>query len=145
MMRKENTKNARKAISPNTRKLVFERDEYKCRYCGDEATCIDHIIPYSFLHDNTINNLVSACTWCNMKAHALIFESFEFKSDYLKESFTRKFRNLVVPIWLEDELSDIGYSLATKIRKTSVVCSCEEEADRVFTKLSEMGCRPVMF
>jgi len=55
--------------NPLNRKLIFERDGYKCHYCGqkvnqDNAT-IDHKIPMSKGGNNSKENLVTACVECN--------------------------------------------------------------------------------
>lgn len=48
---------------------VFERDEYKCRYCAKQLTrftaTLDHIQPVSRSGDNSYDNLITACLHCN--------------------------------------------------------------------------------
>ena len=49
---------------------VFERDDFKCQYCGrsrdDGVTLeVDHVIPRSKGGANVIDNLVTACFDCN--------------------------------------------------------------------------------
>lgn len=44
---------------------VFERDKFECRYCGKEATCLDHIHPISRGGADAEWNLNSACGPCN--------------------------------------------------------------------------------
>ena len=48
---------------------LFERDEYKCRYCTKQLTrftaTLDHIQPVSKGGDNSFDNLVTACLHCN--------------------------------------------------------------------------------
>lgn len=48
---------------------VFRRDEYRCTYCGaDGETYVlhcDHIAPISRGGSNDIENLTTACEWCN--------------------------------------------------------------------------------
>jgi 5-methylcytosine-specific restriction endonuclease McrA len=48
---------------------VYERDEYKCRYCGKQLTrftaTLDHIVPVEKDGDNSFDNLVTACLTCN--------------------------------------------------------------------------------
>lgn len=48
---------------------VFERDDYKCRYCSKQLTrftaTLDHIQPVSKGGDNSLDNLVTACLHCN--------------------------------------------------------------------------------
>ncbi len=48
---------------------VFERDEYKCRYCSKQLTrftaTLDHVQPVSRGGDNSYDNLITACLHCN--------------------------------------------------------------------------------
>jgi 5-methylcytosine-specific restriction endonuclease McrA len=56
------------------RYLIFERDEYRCVYCGeqfgaDELT-LDHVQPRVRGGDRSEGNLVTACKACNtLKGH----------------------------------------------------------------------------
>lgn len=60
-------------IWPGTRLRVFDRDAYKCTYCGvfcdifDNKTrpTIDHIIPRSKGGSSRYENLTTACFSCN--------------------------------------------------------------------------------
>ncbi len=55
--------------NPSNRKLIFERDGYKCHYCGqkvDETNAtLDHKIPISKGGNNSKENLVTCCHECN--------------------------------------------------------------------------------
>jgi len=48
---------------------IFERDSYKCKYCGKQLTrfsaTLDHIQPVSHGGLNSFDNLVTACLHCN--------------------------------------------------------------------------------
>lgn len=48
---------------------VFERDDYKCHYCGKQLTrfnaTLDHLQPVSEGGDNSFDNLATACLHCN--------------------------------------------------------------------------------
>jgi hypothetical protein len=48
---------------------VFERDEYKCRYCAKQLTrftaTLDHVQPVSRGGDNSYDNLMTSCLHCN--------------------------------------------------------------------------------
>lgn len=47
---------------------VFERDEYRCQYCGisvDSPHC-DHVFPRSRGGSDEIENLITACPRCNI-------------------------------------------------------------------------------
>lgn len=59
-----------------------------CYYCKlNVATQIDHIIPYSYSCDHSIDNLILCCQSCNLKASDKIFPSL-----YDKEKFLRKYK-----------------------------------------------------
>lgn len=52
------------------RTAVFERDEFRCRYCGNDAydrkhLVVDHVIPVDEGRIDTMDNLVTACRSCN--------------------------------------------------------------------------------
>jgi 5-methylcytosine-specific restriction endonuclease McrA len=49
-----------------TRKEVFERDNYACVVCGSEEKLNIHHIS---THENKLDNLVTLCSNCHLKAH----------------------------------------------------------------------------
>ncbi|GAC1687385.1 MAG: hypothetical protein NVS9B3_05930 [Gemmatimonadaceae bacterium] len=56
------------------REAVFERDGYRCVYCGTvfpaEELTVDHVQPRLRGGDNSAGNLVTACGGCNVtKGH----------------------------------------------------------------------------
>lgn len=52
---------------------VYERDEYKCRYCQKQLTrftaTLDHMKPVAEGGDNSFENLLTACLVCNSRKH----------------------------------------------------------------------------
>lgn len=48
---------------------VYERDNYRCRYCNKQltrfTTTLDHITPVAEGGDNSFDNLLTACLSCN--------------------------------------------------------------------------------
>lgn len=51
-----------------TRKMIYERDGYKCLYCGSSSNLsVDHVIPKSRGGEDSWTNLVTACLSCNSK------------------------------------------------------------------------------
>lgn len=56
----------KKVIGPGLRRLVHERDQYRCVRCGTwkHLTC-DHIIPESKGGPTTLENLQTLCQPCN--------------------------------------------------------------------------------
>jgi len=57
-------------ISKKTRFEVFKRDSFKCQYCGrsspDVLLHIDHINPVANKGDNSLFNLITSCSDCNL-------------------------------------------------------------------------------
>jgi 5-methylcytosine-specific restriction endonuclease McrA len=56
---------ARRRIHPLLRGAVLHRDNWTCRYCGDEATEVDHVAPRARGGATSPANLVAACRPCN--------------------------------------------------------------------------------
>lgn len=51
-----------------TRALIYKRDDHECQYCGSkENLTIDHVIPKSKGGQDTWENLVACCGFCNLK------------------------------------------------------------------------------
>ena len=69
-MRQYNSKNQRKLMTKQLRKMVMERDNYTCQCCGkympDEVGLqIDHIIPINKGGKTILSNLQVLCSKCN--------------------------------------------------------------------------------
>jgi hypothetical protein len=56
---------AQRRIHPMLRGAVLHRDDWTCRYCGQEATEVDHVAPRARGGATTPTNLVAACRTCN--------------------------------------------------------------------------------
>lgn len=55
------------------RRLVFERDNYTCKYCGVEdlkSPHCDHVVPVSQGGSSKMDNLTTSCRSCNNSKHA---------------------------------------------------------------------------
>jgi len=78
-MKKQNSRN----LSQDERYRILERDGYVCAYCLGEAFEVDHILPWSWNHDDGDNNLIACCTDCNAIAGTKIFSSLEEKYTYI--------------------------------------------------------------
>lgn len=58
----------KKKMSQSLRTKVFERDEYRCKECGDhQSLCVDHIYPESKGGTQALSNLQTLCRTCNLK------------------------------------------------------------------------------
>lgn len=56
---------AQRRIHPLLRGAVLHRDCWTCRYCGGEATEVDHMAPRARGGATTPANLVASCRRCN--------------------------------------------------------------------------------
>ncbi len=66
---------------PLTRKNIMKRDKYTCQYCGKKGitmTC-DHVIPKTRGGDDSWENLVCSCTYCNNRKGNRTLKEAEMK------------------------------------------------------------------
>lgn len=62
----DSKQNTRLPLNSSIRKLIFERDFYRCINCGThKSLSIDHIVPVSKGGGNEIKNLQTLCATCN--------------------------------------------------------------------------------
>ncbi|MHA1268933.1 MAG: HNH endonuclease [Candidatus Helarchaeota archaeon] len=57
-------------ISDADKTKLFKYQKYRCFYCGNEVVDLmeaDHFIPYNYLFDSKIWNIVGACQTCNRR------------------------------------------------------------------------------
>jgi 5-methylcytosine-specific restriction endonuclease McrA len=55
------------------RLVVLERDDHRCRWCGDEATTVDHLQALADGGDRLdLDNLAASCGPCNYRRGARI-------------------------------------------------------------------------
>ena len=64
-------------IPADNRFLIFQRDDFKCRICGNRASdgrklVIDHWNPRSKGGKDDINNLITLCDECNLAKSNII-------------------------------------------------------------------------
>lgn len=58
----------KRKIASSLRRQVLERDMYRCRYCGTHIDLsLHHVLPESRGGEETLENLVTACTPCNSR------------------------------------------------------------------------------
>lgn len=81
--------------NPEKRKIIFERDKWKCQYCGEKVTednvTLDHFIPQCNGGNNTKDNLRTSCMLCNSIKSGKTFE--EAAPLILKNIQERRSRN----------------------------------------------------
>ncbi|WP_274469112.1 MULTISPECIES: HNH endonuclease [unclassified Paenibacillus] len=60
------------------RRLILERDQYTCRFCGQYGDTIDHMLPRAKGGHTTPDNCVCACNTCNQSKADRDMDEFEF-------------------------------------------------------------------
>lgn len=65
------------------REKVMARDNDTCVYCGAGATVVDHVLPWSYSYDGSMENLVAACDPCNSVASNFYFSTIQEKQQYI--------------------------------------------------------------
>ena len=66
---------------------VFERDEYKCRYCGQKRPLtVDHVITWENFGATLDDNLVAACKKCNKIRGRMSYSDWIASEEYRKVS-----------------------------------------------------------
>lgn len=93
----------RRHISDGQRERVFAMTGGACFYCGYAATCLDHIMPHSYVANDTDDNLVPACDICNSIAGNQHFASLQAKKEYIlaeraSAKWQRKIGRMVVTV-----------------------------------------------
>jgi 5-methylcytosine-specific restriction endonuclease McrA len=67
--------------NPNfTRFNVFLRDKFTCQYCGDKKDLtFDHLLPKSRGGLTDWNNVVTACSSCNVRKGGKLYKDCDLK------------------------------------------------------------------
>ena len=85
----------RKAISNGKRFNIFNRDNFRCTYCGRSSSEdgvkleVDHIIPVAKGGKNTEENLTTACYQCNRGKNAKLLNAPLGNKTYTTTDFAR--------------------------------------------------------
>jgi len=99
-------KHGRKISNKLKNKILIDQD-WKCAYCGiDLHTVIahfDHFVPFSYIPDSRVGNMVAACSDCNLLKSSKIFSNVGEVSYYVKEkSLKRKALRQLRPTFLSE-------------------------------------------
>lgn len=89
-------KKNRRHISQGKRDEILGQTSGACFYCGYYADTLDHIVPHSYIANDSESNLVPACALCNSIAYNKHFDSLQAKKEYiLKERGSLKWRRRI--------------------------------------------------
>jgi len=77
---------------------IFERDEWRCVYCGEQFPAaeltLDHVEPRARRGDRSEGNLVTACRACNTRKGHRRLSAFLHENPSLRETFFRSARHV---------------------------------------------------
>lgn len=130
----------RRTLRRKRKHQVLERDSYSCAYCTELAAYVDHVLPWSYEHNNDMTNLVAACFLCNSIASNKVFDGFQKKQAHILE-IRSKMKKCVVGIWLIEELDGLGYGLRSAVESSALVVESVADAVKLQATLKEMGIR----
>jgi 5-methylcytosine-specific restriction endonuclease McrA len=72
------------------RESIYQAWDYKCGYCGDAATSLDHIVPRFKSGSSNRHNLLPCCRRCNALKGSEDMKSWYTKQPYFSiETFDR--------------------------------------------------------
>ena len=132
-----------RSLSRGKKDRILERDDFCCAYCFGPADEVDHVTPWSFLHDDSEENLVACCWLCNRIASDKVFPTMSRKRDHILYQRERYVKSHVISLWTRDELKELGRKLVIMISNECVVCDDQEELARVRRRLMMDGFRVV--
>ena len=75
----------RNRISIRKRRDIFKKFGNCCVYCGEQATALDHFVPWSHDYDNGTGNLLASCGPCNQAAGNRVFDTFDQKRAWIMD------------------------------------------------------------
>ena len=119
--------NKPRTLTGSERRFVLERDGEICTYCGDPATQVDHIMPWSYYPDNNPDNLASACQTCNLMAGNKLFKNFAHKKTYLLDEQIKLTIKSVPAVWTIAEFEELGRTMQRRIVDKIVLVTSDEE------------------
>lgn len=84
------------------REEIYKHWDYKCAYCEDVATSLDHIIPRFRSGSSNRNNLIPACRRCNANKGSTPVQTW-----YQQQEFFTQAKMERINTWMSQELVDI--------------------------------------
>ena len=130
-------------LTPAKKRKILERDDYCCAYCFGPADQVDHIIPLSYIRDESDENLVACCWLCNLLASDFVFHTLSQKREFIRKKRYNYIDNHVIPLWTRDEVDGMGRKMQLLIQKECVVCDSDDHRKHVSYKLMQEGWKIV--
>jgi hypothetical protein len=92
------------------RESIYEDWDYKCGYCGDKATSLDHIIPRFKSGSSNRNNLIPCCRRCNTNKASSPMETWYKQQDFFSQAKMERINS-----WMSQNIEDISLLYSSKL------------------------------
>lgn len=93
-----------------------EEEQYRCYYCGMNATQTDHVPPISHGGDFNLGFLIHSCSECNIILGDNRYETLNERSRTIKLYLQKKFKKtLKYPDWSDEEIEEMSGRLKEAI------------------------------
>jgi hypothetical protein len=133
-----------RTLTDSRRQEILEKYDHTCMYCLGEADQVDHILPWSYRHDDSEDNLVACCWLCNVVASNKIFKSFKGKKDYIQKWRNKWLDKHAIALWTKEELKELGYRLKQTIEQQAIVLKNDVELERTKELLEKEGYKVIV-
>lgn len=104
-------------------RLLRQTDDHsRCVYCGDIATCWDHVVPQSFVSVSKDrqweHGVAPSCQECNGILSNHLFDNLDDRLTHVLWRVKHKYAKLIaMPEWYDPELKELGPNLRRHITK----------------------------
>ena len=131
-------------LTPAQKKKILEKFDFTCVYCWNPAETVEHIIPWSYDHDNREENLVAACWLCNLIASNKVFNTFSDKLAHVQNRRYQWIKNNPIPLWTVKEVNELGRTLKKYVMDSVMILDDEEQRRKVKNILLKEGFRIIV-
>lgn len=119
---------------------------FRCAYCHEIATTMDHVVPKSC--SGQLGNLfnrdvtVPCCNTCNVLLGTYSRSEVHVRAGYLVDRYRTKYAKVLrFPSWSDEELEEMGTRLRTEILRRRAQ---KESLLKKLKTLEDVRCSPVL-
>lgn len=117
-----------------------------CYYCADVATCEDHVIPHSLLHNRGTRrtgwevDTLPSCKECNQLLSSHVTDTLKERKEHLADKVRRRYsKHLGKAFWISEELEHLAPGLRGMAEEFNAV---KEQAERRLANLLDVPFVP---
>lgn len=133
-----------RTLTPGKKRNILERDGYVCGYCLGEGDSVDHIVPWSYRHDDSEENLITACWLCNLIASNKMFRTFKAKREYIINRREIWLKKRPLSLWVRYEVLELGPEMQREIERCCIIVENIDEVLPLYKKLVNFGFKVML-